>query len=221
MSTSQQFKITEASISADRFGGFGSNSFDVRTSVAELNVFESLDKPYLTGTVVILDDKALKKIKILKLKNDVKRVDRHGFRDEDKAFTDAQNAEIRKEYFNKMKILEKLKKQRGKIFTDVAPKITTAAQEHDLRNQFQDSAVVAKHVPHFVPQHHQRSGNTGRTRQRHCRGHAHAKDRPLLVTTAQVGRNAHAGRGTDGPHQGRQKPKDLKNTIVGRRRNGT
>ena len=59
MSTSQQFKITEASISADRFGGFGSNSFDVRTSVAELNVFESLDKPYLTGTVVILDDKAL------------------------------------------------------------------------------------------------------------------------------------------------------------------
>lgn len=59
MSTSQQFKITEASISADRFGGFASNSFDVRTSVAELNIFESLDKPYLTGTVVILDDKAL------------------------------------------------------------------------------------------------------------------------------------------------------------------
>ena len=58
-SQSQQFKITEASITADRFGGFAANSFDIRTSVAEFNVFETLDKPYLTGQVVILDDKAL------------------------------------------------------------------------------------------------------------------------------------------------------------------
>ena len=56
---SQQYKITEAAISADRMGGFASSFFDVRTSVAELNIFESLDKPYLTGTVVILDDKGL------------------------------------------------------------------------------------------------------------------------------------------------------------------
>tara|TARA_A200000159_G_scaffold21439_1_gene18295 strand:- start:16989 stop:18344 length:1356 start_codon:yes stop_codon:yes gene_type:complete len=56
---SQQFKITEASITADRIGGFGGNFFDVRTSVSELNIYESLDKPYLTGTVVVLDDKAL------------------------------------------------------------------------------------------------------------------------------------------------------------------
>jgi len=56
---SQQYKLTEAAISADRMGGFGANFFDVRTSVAELNIFESLDKPYLTGTVVILDDKGL------------------------------------------------------------------------------------------------------------------------------------------------------------------
>jgi hypothetical protein len=56
---SQQFKITEAAITADRIGGFNANFFDVRTSIAELNIFESLDKPYLTGTVVILDDKAL------------------------------------------------------------------------------------------------------------------------------------------------------------------
>lgn len=58
-SQSQQFKITEASISSDRFGGFEANSFDVRTSIAEFTIFESLDKPYLTGQVVILDDKAL------------------------------------------------------------------------------------------------------------------------------------------------------------------
>ena len=56
---SQQFKITEAAITADRIGGFNANFFDVRTSIAELNIFESLDKPYLTGTVVILDDKGL------------------------------------------------------------------------------------------------------------------------------------------------------------------
>ena len=56
---SQQYKITEAAITADRIGGFNANFFDVRTSVAELNIFESLDKPYLTGTVVILDDKGL------------------------------------------------------------------------------------------------------------------------------------------------------------------
>ena len=58
-SQSQQFKVIEASISADRFGGFEANSFDVRTSIAEINVFESLDKPYLTGHITLLDDKAL------------------------------------------------------------------------------------------------------------------------------------------------------------------
>jgi hypothetical protein len=56
---SQQFKITEAKISADRLGGFDALSYDVRTSISELNIFESLDKPYLTGTVAILDDKGL------------------------------------------------------------------------------------------------------------------------------------------------------------------
>lgn len=52
---SQQYKITEASIKADRLG----NIYDVTSSIAEFNVFESLDKPYLTGQVAILDDKSL------------------------------------------------------------------------------------------------------------------------------------------------------------------
>ena len=56
---SQQYKITKATITADRLGGIDGNKLDVRTSIAELNIFESLDKPYLTGQVVILDDKAL------------------------------------------------------------------------------------------------------------------------------------------------------------------
>lgn len=54
-----QHKIVEATIAAERFGGFDINTLDVRSLIAELNIFESLDKPYLTGTVVILDDKAL------------------------------------------------------------------------------------------------------------------------------------------------------------------
>jgi len=54
-----QYKIVEATIAADRFGGFDINTIDVRSLIAEFNVFESLEKPYLTGSVVILDDKSL------------------------------------------------------------------------------------------------------------------------------------------------------------------
>ena len=53
---SQQFKITEAVISADRLL---EQDFDVSTSIVELNIFESLDKPYLTGQLIVLDDNAL------------------------------------------------------------------------------------------------------------------------------------------------------------------
>ena len=53
---SQQFKFTEAVISADRLFR---TKFDVRTQIAELNIFETLDKPYLTGQIVINDDKGI------------------------------------------------------------------------------------------------------------------------------------------------------------------
>ena len=53
---SQQFKFTEAVISADRLFR---TKFDVRTQIAELNIFETLDKPYLTGQIVINDDKGV------------------------------------------------------------------------------------------------------------------------------------------------------------------
>ena len=59
MAQSQQYKIVEAVMFADRLGGVNNNSFDLRSLIAELNVFESLDKPYLTGTVAVLDDKAI------------------------------------------------------------------------------------------------------------------------------------------------------------------
>ena len=56
MAKSQQFKITEAVISADRLL---EQDFDIRSGIVELNIFESLDKPYLTGQLVVVDDNAL------------------------------------------------------------------------------------------------------------------------------------------------------------------
>ena len=56
MAKSQQYKITEAVISADKLLG---TELDIRSSIIELNIFESLDKPYLTGQMVVVDDKAM------------------------------------------------------------------------------------------------------------------------------------------------------------------
>jgi len=86
-SQSQQYKITEAVISADRFL---SAEYDVRTSIVELNIFETLDKPYITGQLVIVDDKGLfdfinfngterLKITIASVTNDLEPVMERGF----------------------------------------------------------------------------------------------------------------------------------------------
>ena len=56
---SQQFKLTKAHISADRFGGFDNKFFDVKNQVAEINIYESIEEPSLTGTIAIVDDKSL------------------------------------------------------------------------------------------------------------------------------------------------------------------
>ena len=44
---------------------------------------EKIDDDVNLATERVLDDKALKKIKILQLKEGVRKVDRHGFRDDD------------------------------------------------------------------------------------------------------------------------------------------
>lgn len=59
MAQSQQYKIVEAVMFADRLGGPNNNTFDLRSLIAELNIFESLDKPYLSGSATVLDDKAI------------------------------------------------------------------------------------------------------------------------------------------------------------------
>jgi len=56
---SQQFKLTKAHISADRFGGFDKKFFDVKNQVAEINIYESIEELSLTGTIAIVDDKSL------------------------------------------------------------------------------------------------------------------------------------------------------------------
>lgn len=65
----------------------------------------------------ILDDKTLRKIKILKLKEEVRKVDRHGFRDEDKIAQDAVNHGLRVEYYEKMRELLQRKGKTGKNLT--------------------------------------------------------------------------------------------------------
>lgn len=56
LNNSQQFKIMKAEISADRFGD---NVIDVRTLISELNLFESLENPYISGNMLLIDDKGL------------------------------------------------------------------------------------------------------------------------------------------------------------------
>ena len=59
MSQSSQFSITKCHISADRFGGFDRKFYDVKANVIDLNIYESLENPYLTATISIIDDKGL------------------------------------------------------------------------------------------------------------------------------------------------------------------
>jgi hypothetical protein len=59
MSQSSQFSITKCHISADRFGGFDRKFYDVKANVIDLNIYESLENPYLTATISLIDDKGL------------------------------------------------------------------------------------------------------------------------------------------------------------------
>jgi hypothetical protein len=68
---------------------------------------EKIDENVNLAAERILDDKDLRKIRILMLKNGVKRVDRHGFRDEDeekrkKEEDDSAKQAVREEYYHKM-----------------------------------------------------------------------------------------------------------------------
>jgi hypothetical protein len=56
MERQQQFKYKEASITSSRLTNF---FIDIKPMIVELVVFESLDKPYVTGQIAISDDKAI------------------------------------------------------------------------------------------------------------------------------------------------------------------
>lgn len=65
---------------------------------------EKRDPGVIVAGERVLDDRDLKKLKILKLKHAVQRVDRHGFRDETERDTLAESAKhaVRDEYYHKM-----------------------------------------------------------------------------------------------------------------------
>lgn len=74
---------------------------------------EKIDDDVHLAADRVLDDHALKKIKILQLKEGVRRVDRHGFRDDDvmkKAEEEAATRAVREEYYHKM--LELIRRRR-------------------------------------------------------------------------------------------------------------
>lgn len=60
-STGQQYKIKEAVVFADRLGGDGENGFtvDVSQQIQELSLYESLEKSYVTGQLLLVDDNAV------------------------------------------------------------------------------------------------------------------------------------------------------------------
>lgn len=92
---------------------FGAQKLDFDIDGIELlKKVQKIDSAKNLAADEILDDKALKKIKLLKMKEGVKHVDRHGFRDDDKEvkmISDAENHSVRLEYYHKM--LELLKKK--------------------------------------------------------------------------------------------------------------
>ena len=51
--------MTECLFFADRTGGELGETYNVTTSVLELSLYEDLDKPYITGKLVVQDDKGL------------------------------------------------------------------------------------------------------------------------------------------------------------------
>jgi hypothetical protein len=53
----QKFTLSEAIISSDRFGA--EDEIECARLIYELTIFESLDNPYLTGMVAIVDDKSI------------------------------------------------------------------------------------------------------------------------------------------------------------------
>ena len=54
-----QYIITEASLTADRLGGFETESIDIRNLIMELSLYESIYDMCITGEITILDDKSL------------------------------------------------------------------------------------------------------------------------------------------------------------------
>ena len=54
-----QFKITKASFTADRIGGFEELFFDIKNQIVEINIFESIYQMALTGNISVVDDKSL------------------------------------------------------------------------------------------------------------------------------------------------------------------
>ena len=52
----QQYKLHSAYITADRFSG---RKIYIQNNIVEVVLYESLEKPYITGQIVVVDDAAI------------------------------------------------------------------------------------------------------------------------------------------------------------------
>ena len=54
-----EFQLLEASVTADRLGGFDARFFNVKNQIVEINIYESIYTVGLTGNISIVDDRGL------------------------------------------------------------------------------------------------------------------------------------------------------------------
>ena len=52
----KQFIITEASITSNQTGD---RSFDIKSIILEVDLFENIERPYITGRLLLIDDNSI------------------------------------------------------------------------------------------------------------------------------------------------------------------
>ena len=105
-------EIDESNDLSNRVFGAQKLNFDI-DGIELLKKAEKIDSDVNVAADRVLDDKDLRKIKILQLKEGVRKVDRHGFREDDIGDTvanEAQNDALKKEYYYKLLEIQRLKR---------------------------------------------------------------------------------------------------------------
>jgi len=121
-------------------------NFDI-DGIDLLKKVEKIDHDVNLATERILDDKDLKKIKILQLKEGVKRVDRHGFKDAAEGRdteVDAARDAIRSEYYHKLVELMSKRRNVPYVNTDEAMGSEDDSDAEEGEAELEDGYMAAE-----------------------------------------------------------------------------